>query len=319
MDDMHSKRRGSEQSSASSATPGGIRPKKSSLVVSGSNSGNEGIVEAEPTDKSSEPSQESSAPVDVDHIDVAEAVGMLFDEMDQIMTRMAEMLAKYISTDQFSNLLKESDEICYQAQEVCRVELDRRCRQRHRQLRQQQQQHQLQQQAPEQDAEVAVEVVQVRKDAAEKQVSSIHHQPQSQPQKQAANKGSMTSEKANDPRQGQPIPLPTQQCSSQQLPSTDVAATAEPVAMPAVGLVTAGDVNDRQVMKKDSKDRIRHRRDRNHYKHQYRYQPQGRKPGDADANREMSSEEHQGAVYGYVSVAFFGLLGPSNASCSMQY
>ncbi|KAF9548686.1 Rap/ran-GAP protein [Mortierella hygrophila] len=300
VDDTYGKRRGSEQSFVSSSASGGIRPKNSSLVFSGSNSGNERAAEAVPTDKSSERSQESSAPVDVDQIDVVEAVGMLFDEMDQIMTRMTEMFAKYISTDQFSNLLKESDEICYQAQEVCRVELDRRCRQRHLQLRQQQQQHQPQQQVPERDAEVAVEVVQELKSAAEKQVSSLHHQPQPQPQKLAVNKESKTLEKANDSRQGQPGPLSTQQCSSQQPPSTDVATTTEPVATPAVGQETTGDVDDRQLKKKESKDRIRHRRDRNHYKHQYRYQPQGRKPGDADVNGEMSSEEYQGAVYSYI-------------------
>lgn len=322
MDDTHNKRRGSEQSIVSSAALGGIRPKKSSLVVSGSNSGNEGgfqTAEAAPTDSSSEPSQESCAPIDVDQIDVVEAVGMLFDEMDQIMTRMAEMLSKYISTDQFSNLLNESDEICYQAQEVCRVELDRRCRQRHQQLRQQQQQHQQQQQAPDWDAEAAVEVVQERKAAVEQQVSSVHHQPQPQTQKLAANKESSTSEKTNDLQQGQPNPSPAQQRSSQQPPSTNEAATTGTVATPAVGLETTGDVDDRQVRRKDSKDRIRHRRDRNHYKHQYRHQPQGRKPGDADSNGEMSSEEHQGAVYGYVSAGFFRFLGLSNVSYSMQY
>ncbi|OAQ34379.1 hypothetical protein K457DRAFT_763853 [Linnemannia elongata AG-77] len=307
VDYTHSQRRGNEQSITSSAAPGGIRPKKSSLVVSESNSGSEGgfrTVEAASTDNSTEPSQDGSAPIDVDQIDVVEAVGMLFNEMDQIMTRMAEMLAKYISADQFSNLLKESDEICYQAQEVCRVELDRRCRQRHQQLRQQpqqHQQHQQQQQAPERDAEVTVEVVQEHKTAVEQQASGAQHQPQLYPQKLAVNKESKTSENASDPpRQGQPDPLPVQQCSSQQSPSTDVAATTEPVETPGVGLEATGDDDERQVKKKDSKDRIRHRRDRNHYKHQYRYQPQGRKPGDADANGEMSSEEYQGAVYGYI-------------------
>ncbi|KAF8932775.1 Rap/ran-GAP protein [Haplosporangium gracile] len=272
VDETHSKRRGSEQSFVSSAVSGGIRL-KSSLAVSGSSSGNGGggqTAEATPTDRSCEFIHENSATVGVDQIDVVETVGMLFDEMDQIMTRMAEIFAKYISTDQFSNLLKESDEVCFQAQE-----------------------------APERDVEGEAEIVHERKATVDQQVSSVHRQPQPQPQKLEFNKEVKTFNEPNAHRRDQLNPLYVQQNSFQQR-SSKIAATTEPVATPATGSDTIGDVDGRQVKRKDSKDRIRHRRNQNHYKHQYRYQPQGRKPGEADANGEISSEEHQGAVYDYI-------------------
>lgn len=306
VDDTYSKRRGSGHSFVTSATLGSVRPKKSSLVAVGasSESGGEGrAAGATSTDRPSEPCEENSVSIDLDQIDVVETVGMLFDEMDQIITRMAEMLAKYISTDQFSNLLKESDEICFQAQEVCRVELDRRCSQRHQQFRQQQQ-HQHQQ-VPERNVEMMdVEVVYECKTMVDTQVPSAHCQYQSQPQKPEFNKESKKFEEPNDYRYEQPTPLSAQQDSSHQPPST-VATTTDTVLALAVGPETIGDVDDRQVKKKDSKERIRHRRNRNHYKHQYRYQPQGLKPGESDVNGEMSSEEHQGAVYDYVSAYFY--------------
>ncbi|KAF9148662.1 Rap/ran-GAP protein [Linnemannia schmuckeri] len=301
VDETHSKRRGSEHGFVSSVASGGIRP-KSSLAVSGSVSGNGGsgrTAEATQTDRSCEPSQESSATIDVNQIDVVETVGMLFNEMDQIMTRMAEIFSKYIPTDQFSNLLKESDKICYQAQEVCRAELDRRCRQRHQQFRQQKHQHQHQQ-APERDVEGEVEIVHERKATLDQQVPSVYRQPQPQLQKLEFNKEVKIFDEPNDRRQDQLNPLSVQQNSFQQQPSSKIAVTIETVATLATGSETTGDVDDSQVEKKDSKDRIRHRRNQNHYKHQYRYQPQGRKPGEVDANGEISSEGHQGAIYDYI-------------------
>jgi hypothetical protein len=305
VDDTHSKRRGSGQSFVNSATPGGVRLKKGSLVVGGGSLGSSSVgqeAEAIPTGRSSESCQGSLVPINVDQMDVVETVGMLFDEMDQIMTRMAEMFAKYISTDQFSNLLKESDEICFQAQEVCRVELDRRCSQRHHQFHQQQQ-HQHQQ-VPERDVEVVdIEFDYECKTTVEPQVSSAQNHFEPHTQTPGFNNESKTFVDPNDRQQTQSTPLSAQRNPSEQAPIT-ITTTTDSVFASVVGPETVGDYDDRQVKKKDSKDRISHLRNRNHYKHQYRYQPQGRKPGDTDVNGEVSSEEHQGAVYDYVSVSF---------------
>ncbi|KAG0373293.1 Rap/ran-GAP protein [Mortierella sp. AD032] len=325
--------RGSAPSATSTTMPGGSRTKKSSLLVGGCSGVNPSNGCAAPSETSassgqlSEPKQDNeNPPIDVDQIDVVEMVGILFDEMDQIMTRMVEMLAKYISTDQFSKLLKESDEICYQAQEVCRVELDRRCQKR-QDLRRSQHQHQQQEQlqrkpqhAPHQDEEVEVEVVFERGVLMDQQAITVMHQPPplTQPQKLEFSKEPIwaisTEPCDRDPPRDPPHPLSSAQHnhSPQQQASApfSVPTPTKPVAIPipsslAGSAETAGDEDDRHVKKKDSKDRIRHRRDRNHYKHQYRYHPQGgqgKKHGEAaDPNGEiMSSEEHQGAVYDYI-------------------
>ncbi|KAF9121844.1 Rap/ran-GAP protein, partial [Mortierella sp. 14UC] len=340
----HDGERGSLSSSLAATAPGGTRPKRSSLMVSGSSGTNPPHASAAPpetTPPTEEPNQENAnhPSIDVDQIDIVETVGMLFDEMDQIMTRMVEMLAKYISTDQFSKLLKESDEICYQAQEVCRVELDRRYRQRldlrrlhHQQQQQQQQQEkqqqmqqeqhkQQQQQAVEHDAAVEVEVIFEHSVSIDQQPSSVLHQPQSQtqPQKLEFSKRPMwaasTELRDCDHRQDPPHPLLTVQHYPSPLQRSTAPmpakTTTEPVAIPtplssssADAAETGDDGDDSHVKKKDSNDRICHRRNRNHYKHYYRYQSQGQgcTPGEGtDTNGEiMSSEEHQGAVYDYI-------------------
>ncbi|KAF9103301.1 Rap/ran-GAP protein [Mortierella sp. GBA35] len=280
-------------STTTTMAPAGIRPKKSSLVVGGANSANGGdgrAAEATPTDRASSESNDDSAPsdtppIDLDQLDLVETVAMLFDEMDQIVSRLVEMLSKYISTDQFSKVLKESDEICYQAQEVCRVELDRRSKEKQ------------QQQKVDQQMEVEPKAVAQGKSSLET-MPTVHFQKQRQHQEPLKEQiGTL-----EQGRQDEPSHAPAQQ--AQILPPLPTTTTPpnDPVAVPlsSSGTTETGDSEDRQIKNKVSKDRICHRRNQNHYKHQYRYHPQGRKPGEAGANGEMSSEEQQGAVYDYI-------------------
>ncbi|KAI1316806.1 Rap1 GTPase-activating protein 1 [Mortierella claussenii] len=57
-----------------------------------------------------------------------DSITALFDEMDHTTSRMVDIMGKYVSTDQFSNLTKELDEMCFMTQEIFRAELDRRGR-----------------------------------------------------------------------------------------------------------------------------------------------------------------------------------------------
>ncbi|KAF9999941.1 Rap1 GTPase-activating protein 2 [Entomortierella chlamydospora] len=58
--------------------------------------------------------------------DSLDIVTTLFDEMDHTVSQMTEVLAKYISTERFSKLSKELDEMCFLAQTVIRTEIDKR-------------------------------------------------------------------------------------------------------------------------------------------------------------------------------------------------
>ncbi|KAF8940796.1 hypothetical protein BGZ58_004710 [Dissophora ornata] len=53
--------------------------------------------------------------------DLVESVTLLFNKIDHTMTRMMELLVKYVSTEQFSKLSRELDETCFLAQEVLRA------------------------------------------------------------------------------------------------------------------------------------------------------------------------------------------------------
>ncbi|KAF9400139.1 Rap1 GTPase-activating protein 2 [Mortierella sp. AD011] len=58
--------------------------------------------------------------------DSLDIVTTLFDEMDHTVSQMTEVLSKYISTERFSKLSKELDEMCFLAQTVVRTEIDKR-------------------------------------------------------------------------------------------------------------------------------------------------------------------------------------------------
>ncbi|KAG0302487.1 signal-induced proliferation-associated 1-like protein 3 [Dissophora globulifera] len=54
--------------------------------------------------------------------DLVESVTTLFDEMDHTITRMLEILSKYIPTESLSKLSKDLDDMCFLAQDALRVE-----------------------------------------------------------------------------------------------------------------------------------------------------------------------------------------------------
>ncbi|KAF9312993.1 Rap1 GTPase-activating protein 2 [Podila horticola] len=63
---------------------------------------------------------------DFDHQDLVETIWILFDNLEQIVVKMLSILKKYIATDQFAKLLKESDEMGELSQQIFRAEMDRR-------------------------------------------------------------------------------------------------------------------------------------------------------------------------------------------------
>lgn len=61
-----------------------------------------------------------------DHQDLVETIWILFDDLEQVVVKMLNILRKYIATDQFAKLLKESDEMGELSQQIFRAEMDRR-------------------------------------------------------------------------------------------------------------------------------------------------------------------------------------------------
>ncbi|KAG0034506.1 Rap1 GTPase-activating protein 2 [Podila clonocystis] len=61
-----------------------------------------------------------------DHQDLVESVWILFDDLEQVVVKMLNILKMYIATDQFAKLLKESDEMGELSQQIFRAEMDRR-------------------------------------------------------------------------------------------------------------------------------------------------------------------------------------------------
>jgi len=61
-----------------------------------------------------------------DQQDLVETIWILFDDLEQVVVKMLNILKKYIATDQFSKLLKESDEMGELSQQIFRAEMDRR-------------------------------------------------------------------------------------------------------------------------------------------------------------------------------------------------
>ncbi|KAG0037235.1 Rap1 GTPase-activating protein 2 [Podila clonocystis] len=61
-----------------------------------------------------------------DHQDLVETVWILFDDLEQVVAKMLNILKMYIATDQFVKLLKESDEMGELSQQIFRAEMDRR-------------------------------------------------------------------------------------------------------------------------------------------------------------------------------------------------
>ncbi|KAF9917849.1 Rap/ran-GAP protein [Lobosporangium transversale] len=59
-------------------------------------------------------------------VNVVDRVSALFDEVDHTMSRMADVMSKHISADQFSKLASELNDMCFLAQEVFRAESARR-------------------------------------------------------------------------------------------------------------------------------------------------------------------------------------------------
>ncbi|KAG0093624.1 hypothetical protein BGZ93_007817, partial [Podila epicladia] len=69
-----------------------------------------------------------------DHQDLMETIWILFDDLEQVVVKMLNILKKYIATDQFAKLLKESDEMGELSQQIFRAEMDRRERWTEQQL-----------------------------------------------------------------------------------------------------------------------------------------------------------------------------------------
>ncbi|KAF9113212.1 Rap1 GTPase-activating protein 2 [Mortierella sp. AM989] len=58
--------------------------------------------------------------------DSLDIVSTLFDDMYHTVSQMTEVMAKYIPIEQFSNLSRELDDMCFLAQTVIRTEIDKR-------------------------------------------------------------------------------------------------------------------------------------------------------------------------------------------------
>ncbi|KAF9214898.1 Rap1 GTPase-activating protein 2 [Podila verticillata] len=61
-----------------------------------------------------------------DQQDLVETIWILFDDLEQVVIKMLNILKKYIATDQFAKLLQESDEMGELSQQIFRAEMDRR-------------------------------------------------------------------------------------------------------------------------------------------------------------------------------------------------
>ncbi|KAF9390956.1 Rap1 GTPase-activating protein 2 [Podila verticillata] len=61
-----------------------------------------------------------------DQQDLVETIWILFNDLEQVVVKMLSILRKYIATDQFAKLLKESDEMGELSQQIFRAEMDRR-------------------------------------------------------------------------------------------------------------------------------------------------------------------------------------------------
>ncbi|KAF9336378.1 Rap1 GTPase-activating protein 2 [Podila minutissima] len=69
-----------------------------------------------------------------DNQDLVETIWILFDDLEQVVVKMLNILRKYIATDQFAKLLKESDEMGELSQQIFRAEMGRRERRTEQQV-----------------------------------------------------------------------------------------------------------------------------------------------------------------------------------------
>ncbi|KAF9351355.1 Rap/ran-GAP protein [Mortierella sp. AD094] len=194
--------------------------------------------------------------------DSLDIVTTLFDEMDHTVSQMTEILAKYISTEQFSKLSKELDEMCFLAQTVIRTEIDKRGMQN-------------------EEFE--------KFDDHDTLRESTFDMPQIE-REQISTRKSLDFGNAA-----------TTAATAASIATTSTAAAVVGTWSKSEASLKVDTSEEKQVRNKASMDMINNRQDLSHYKHQYRQPSDSQKSEDSSDVHLKTNEEQKLTVKNYVS------------------